>query len=271
MRKLHTVTVLVKGGGDLGSGVAFRLFRAGFSVAITEVAQPTVIRRTVSFAEAIYEGEAVVEGVAAQRIDSSCQIIETVRAGRVPILVDPEALIVQEIGPGAVVDAIMAKRNLGTRITDAPAVIALGPGFTAGVDCHAVIETARGHNLGRVLLSGAAEPDTGIPGPIAGYTTERLVRAPASGVIVKTTAIGEKVTLGETIGWVGDTPVLTPLGGVLRGMIREGLQVRQGMKIGDVDPRGIRDYCFTISDKALAVAGGVLEAVLMLLKQRALK
>lgn len=162
------------------------------------------------------------------------------------------------------VDAIMAKRNTGARITDAPLVIGLGPGFTAGVDVHAVVETNRGHDLGRVILNGGAEPDTGAPGLIAGYGRERLIRAPADGVFEAGAAIGSLVRAGETLGAVGGCPVTAPIGGALRGLIRDGMAVCRGQKMGDVDPRGRVEYCRTISDKALAIAGGVLEAVLML-------
>lgn len=258
--------VVIKGGGDLATGVAYRLYRSGFRrLALTEIARPTVIRRTVSFAEAVYSGETTVEGLTARRCPGHEGIAQTWAHGAIPVLVDPKARVVQELRPTVVVDAIMAKRNLGTSIGNAPIVVALGPGFYAGRDCHAVIETNRGHYLGRVILQGEAQPNTGVPGDIDGYGAERVVRAPREGVIRPLRQIGDRVAQGEALALVEGEPVPSPLTGVLRGLIREGLLVKQGMKIGDVDPRAAREHCFTISDKSLAVGGGVLEAVLLLL------
>lgn len=265
-----SILAVVKGGGDLATGVAYRLFRAGFWVVITEIPQPTVIRRTVSFAEAVYSAEMVVEGVGAKRVESPEQIEAVLREGKIPVLVDPEASIVERLRPTILVDAIMAKRNLGTRISDAPIVVALGPGFTAGVDAHAVIETNRGHNLGRVILAGAAEPNTGVPGSIGGQAEERVIRAPKAGVVRTARQIGDQAKQGEVVAWVEGEAVRAPFSGVLRGMIKEGLRVSKGMKIGDIDPRAVREHCFTISDKSLAIGGGVLEAALYLLRERRL-
>lgn len=265
---LDDVLIVIKGAGDLATGVGMRLFHSGFPIVMTEIAEPTPVRRTVSFAEAIFEGEVTVEDVAAKRIEGSSEARATLAAGKIPILVDPAAKVVQELKPTVVVDAIMAKRNVGTKITDAPIVIALGPGFTAGVDAHAVVETNRGHYLGRVILKGEAEPNTGVPGLVAGHGVERVLRAPADGKLTSVKHIADYVEEGEVIGWVGGEPLKAPFKGIIRGLIGEKVSVFKGMKIGDVDPRAIPDHCFTVSDKALAIGGGVLEAVLMFLHER---
>jgi len=258
------IVVLIRGAGDLASGVAYRLHRAGMRVVMTEVPQPTAIRRAVAFAEAVYEGQQTVEGITARLVEGVEGIEAAWQKGEIPVLVDPEARIREELHPDVLVDAIMAKRNTGTRITDAPIVIALGPGFTAGVDCHAVIETNRGHFLGRVILEGSAEPNTGVPGEVGGQTAKRVLRAPTDGVFHALRRIGDFVEEGEVVAQVDGEPVRSRLKGVLRGILHDGLQVRKGMKVGDVDPRGEREHCFTISDKALAIGGGVLEAILYL-------
>jgi len=252
---------VVKGAGDLASGVAYRLFRCGLDVIMTEIDRPLVVRRSVSFAEAVYEGATRVEGVEARLAGSVEEALELLEKRVLPLLVDPRAEVVRRLKPAVVVDAIMAKRNLGTAITDAPLVIGLGPGFTAGLDVHAVVETNRGHDLGRVIYSGGAQPDTGEPGPVMGYTVERLLRAPVDGVVEPCKKIGEMAEKGEVVVYVGGVPVQAGLSGMVRGMIRPGLSVRRGTKIGDIDPRAVPAQCHTISDKALAVAGGVLEAV----------
>ncbi len=256
--------VLVRGGGDLATGVAHRLHRCRFRVILTEIAQPMAIRRPVSFAEAVYDGFHKVEGITSRLVCGLVEATAILERGEIPVLIDPEATRALRLEPAVVVDAILAKRNTGTRITCAPLVIGLGPGFTAGVDVHAVVETNRGHNLGRVILDGSAEPDTGIPGPINGYGRERLVKAPADGVFQPVVSIGSLVEAGQILGRVGIYPVHAPLSGVLRGMIRGGIFVSRGLKIGDVDPRNKVEHCYTISDKARAIAGGVLEAILML-------
>ena len=253
--------VLIKGAGDLGTGVAARLWRCGFGVILAEIAEPTVIRRTVAFAEAVYAGRAVVEGIEARRVDGAADVPESLRRGAIPVLVDPDGAIGRSLGPDVLVDATLSKRNVGTRLSDAPIVIALGPGFKAGVDAHAVVETNRGHDLGRVILEGEAAPDTGVPGLIAGAGPERVLRAPRDGRFLTTRAIGDRVEPGDVVGSVEGAPVVAAIGGILRGLLRSGLRVEAGVKLGDVDPRGIRGHCFTISDKALAIAGGVLEAI----------
>jgi xanthine dehydrogenase accessory factor len=259
---------VIKGAGDLATGVAVRLHRAGLRVLMTEIAEPTVVRRTVAFAEAIFAGETLVEGIRGVRGDTLAEAEQALARESIPVLVDPAALVVRQVHPTVVVDGVMAKRNLGTTLDDAPVVIGLGPGFVAGRDVHAVVETQRGHYLGRMILDGSAQPDTGVPGNIGGYTRERVLRAPAAGRMSQPRPIGERVEAGDTVGWVADQPVQTAIAGTLRGLVREGLTVSAGMKVGDVDPRAEQAHCFTVSDKSLAIAGGVLEAVLYLVRQR---
>ncbi|XEQ94456.1 hypothetical protein SCACP_33550 [Sporomusa carbonis] len=255
--------VVIKGGGDIATGIAHRLYQSRIKVVITELPQPTVVRRTVAFARAVVDGEAVVEGVTA-RLAAPAQVPEVLADGCIPVIVDAAAQCVQVFKPQAMVDATMAKCNTGTKLTDAPVVIGVGPGFTAGTDVHAVIETMRGHDLGRVIYQGTAIANTGIPGEIGGYTLERLIRAPQAGVFTACRTIGDIVAAGEIVGHVDTTPVNVAIAGVLRGLIQDGLTVAAGLKIGDVDPRCRREHCFTISDKARAVGGGVLEALLHL-------
>ena len=269
---LEDILVVIKGGGDLATGVVHRLHRAGMSVVVTELAQPTVIRRAVALASAVYacvepcrnKRQVEVEGLAARLVESDQEIRAMLAVGLVPVVIDPRAEVITRLHPTVVVDAIMAKRNTGTRITDAPIVIGLGPGFTAGLDVHAVIETNRGHHLGRVILSGSAEPHTGIPGTTAGFTAERVLRAPCEGALTGKRRIGDAVEAGEAVASVAGQPVVANISGVLRGLLADGLPVKAGMKVGDVDPRGVREHCFTISDKARAIGGGVLEAILYL-------
>ncbi len=265
---LENILVVVKGGGDLATGVVHRLHRAGMPVVVTELAQPTVIRRAVALASAAFEGRVEVEGLVARLVESDQEIRATLAEGQVPVTIDPRGEVIPRLCPTVVVDAIMAKRHTGaTAITDAPIVIGLGPGFTAGVDVHAVIETNRGHYLGRVILSGSAEPHTGVPGSTVGFTAERVLRAPCEGTFTGRRRIGDLVETGEIVASVAGEPVAARISGVLRGLLADGLPVKAGMKVGDVDPRGVREHCFTISDKALAIGGGVLEAVLYLLSR----
>ncbi len=256
------ILVLIKGAGDLATGVAYRLHQAGFPVVMTELAQPLAVRRTVAFSEAVYEGEVSVEGVVARRAETPGEALTIARQGLVPVLVDPGAQAIQSLQPAVVVDAIMAKRNTGTRLDDAPLVIALGPGFTAGVDCHAVIETNRGHNLGRIYWQGSAEPNTGTPGSIGGHTRDRVLRAPTAGTLRTIARIGDRVKRGQVLARVNGAAVVATFRGVLRGLLRDGFPVQPGMKIGDVDPRARPEYCYTISDKSLAIGGAVLAAIM---------
>ena len=255
--------VLVKGGGDLASGIAHRLFRCGFSVVISELPQPTVIRHTVAFAEAVYQGRCTVEGVEAV-LSSAAEAAAAIERGIIPVVVDAEGALWRDLRPWALVDATLAKRNTGTYREQAKLVVGVGPGFTAQQDVHVVVETNRGHDLGRVILKGAAAPNTGVPGAIGGYTQERVLRAPAAGLFRCVRAIGDTVCVGEAVAYAGEEPVCTQIAGVLRGLLHEGLQVDAGMKVADVDPRCRREHCFSISDKARAVGGGVVEALLYL-------
>jgi len=254
--------VLIRGAGDLASGVAWRLQRCGFPVVMTEIEQPLVVRRTVSFAEAVFAGQAVVDGLYAQRAADVAEARRLLAEGVIPVLVDPAAACRAELRPAVLVDAIMAKVNTGTAIDDAPLVLALGPGFVAGQDCHAVIETNRGHDLGRVIWQGGAEPDTKTPGEVGGYKGARVLRAPAGGHVHAHAAIGDTVQEGAVIAHIDGAPVVAPFSGVLRGVVHPSVAVHAGMKIGDLDARAERRYCFTISEKSLAIAGGVLEAIL---------
>jgi xanthine dehydrogenase accessory factor len=264
---LEDIKVAVRGGGDLASGVVYRLHRAGAQVVVLELAQPRVIRRAVAFASAVLEGTIEIEGIVGRRVETLEAAEEAIRDAEVPVLVDPQGDTIRRWHPDVLVDAILAKRNLGTSADDAPIVIGLGPGFEAGIDVHAVIETNRGHYLGRVILEGHAAPDTGIPGPVMGYAEERVLRAPRSGVLRTLRKIGDLVVASEPVANVDGEPAFVRIAGVLRGLASDGLTVTEGDKIGDVDPRGIREHCFTISDKALAVGGGVLEAILYLRRQ----
>ena len=255
---------VVRGGGDLGTGVALRLQRAGWRVLITELAQPLVIRRTVAVATAIYEGSIEVEGTIAQRIDRVDEVDRVWGLDQIPVIVDADRSLAARLKPAALIDVIMAKHNTGTRLTDAPIVVALGPGFEAGVDCHAVVETNRGHNLGRVYYRGSAEADTGVPGQIGGENNRRVLRAPTPGVFHAERKIGDVVKTGEVIGYVGLAPLTAQIDGVLRGVLADGLSIAGGTKAADIDPRGDVRHCFSVSDKAWAVGGGVLEAVMYL-------
>ncbi|HEX7371598.1 MAG TPA: selenium-dependent molybdenum cofactor biosynthesis protein YqeB, partial [Thermodesulfobacteriota bacterium] len=252
-----------RGGGEMATGVVHRLVRSGFRVCITEIPEPHAVRREVAFCEAVFDCQKEVEGITARRVGDEKEVRGAWDEGMIPLQVDPECKIREVLKPQVLVDAIMAKRNVGTRMGDAPLVIGLGPGFRAGADVHLVVETNRGHNLGRVIEDGEAEPDTGVPGEIGGYTWERVLRSPGNGRLLGSKKIGDPVKKGEVIARVGGAVVEAGIEGILRGILRDGLPVHQGMKVGDIDPRGIRAHCFTISDKARAIGGGVLEAILM--------
>ena len=260
--------IIVRGGGDLATGTIYKLKKCGFPVLILEVAQPSAIRRNVAFCEAVYQGTQTVEDMTCHLASSLDQARAFLAEGKLTVLVDTEGASVSGLQPLAVVDAILAKKNLGTSRNLAPITVALGPGFTAGVDVDAVVETKRGHNLGRVLWEGSAAPNTGIPGLIGGYGKERVIHCPTAGILRNVKKITDTVTRGEVIALVetedGTVPVEASLDGILRGLIRDGYPVCEGFKIADIDPR-IDEYqnCFTISDKARCIAGGVLEAVLL--------
>lgn len=260
--------VLIRGAGDIATGIALRLYRAHFQVIMTDLERPTAIRRTVCFSQAIVFGETEVEGVRACRAPDLCTAEKIAAQGNVPVLADPDCCCRKAMKPDALVDAILAKRNLGTAISDAPVVIGIGPGFTAGEDCHAVVETMRGHTLGRVIYQGSALPNTNIPGLIGGYAGERVLRAPDDGIFHTLLDIGAQVKSGDIAGTVNGKPMYCTIDGVLRGLLADGTPVHKGMKSGDVDPRCKVEYCYTASDKALAVGGGVLEAILHLSQRR---
>ena len=252
--------VLIRGAGDLATGVALRMFRSHLRVAMTDLPQPTAIRRTVCFSQAILYGSYQVEDVTAERAETEDDVRRILSAGQIPVLADPRAACRAWLRPDALVDAILAKKNLGTKITDAPVVIGVGPGFCAGRDCHAVVETMRGHTLGRVIRNGEPIPNTNIL--IGGFAGERVLRAPDTGIFHQLREIGDLVVSGETMGEVNGQPMHCTISGVLRGILPDGTAVVRGMKSGDVDPRGDILACYTASDKAIAIGGGVLQAIL---------
>lgn len=255
---------VIRGAGDIASGIALRLFRAGMRVVMCDLARPTSIRRTVCFSEAIRLGETRVEGVRGVLCADAAGARAAAAAGDVAVLVDPEAACVRELAPDVLVDAILAKRNLGTARDMAPVVIGVGPGFTAPVDCDAAVETMRGHYLGRVYYEGSPLPNTAVPGLIGGYAGERVMRAPADGAFEPCVEIGAEVRAGDVCARVAGEPMRATIDGVVRGLLQAGVPVHEGMKCGDVDPRCHPEYIESASDKALAVGGGVLEAALAL-------
>ena len=259
--------IIVRGGGDLATGTIYKLKRCGFPVLILETANPAAIRRTVAFSEAVFQGHQTVEGMTCYLAENMEQAKGHLKEGKLTILVDPSGKSIAALKPLALVDAILAKKNLGTNREMAPITIGLGPGFTAGSDVDAVIETKRGHTLGMVLRSGCASPNTGIPGIIGGYGRERVIYCPAEGILRNVKKITDIVSKGETLAIVetqdGVVPVEATLDGILRGLIRDGYPVKPGFKMADIDPRADEyNNCFTISDKARCIAGGVLEAIL---------
>ena len=259
--------VIIRGAGDLASGIACRLFRAGMQVILTETPNPLTVRCTVSFSPAVYQGKQTVEDIEGFLAHSAAEAKQIAESGKIAVLVDPAASCVQELHPDALVDAILAKRNIGTKLTDAPVVIGIGPGFTPGLDCTAAVETQRGHYLGRVLTDRCPAANTGIPGNIGGYTVERIIRASDDGIWHPVHKIGDLVKAGDLLAHVENAagqlvPVTALIDGAVRGMLPEGTPVTKGLKSGDVDPRGHIEYCQTVSDKSSAIAGGVLEAVL---------
>ena len=274
----HTdpMLIVIKGAGDIASGISFRLWHAGFDIVMTEIAEPLAVRRTVSFSQAVYQGEVVVEDVTAVLVKDKSQIRDVIAKKQIAVIVDPAAAIINKLKdsgepPAVLVDAIMAKKNTGTSLGDAPVVIAAGPGFIAGIDCHAVIETMRGHTLGRVITKGSALPYTGTPGEIDGVSVQRLLRCGADGIFQTLVEIGSSVKKGDAVALVrsagsdsaaGDMPILAGINGIVRGLLPSGVKVTKGLKAGDIDPRCETHNCFTVSDKALAIGGAVLEAIL---------
>ena len=253
--------IIFRGAGELASGAIRRLILAGFPVIALEVKQPFCIRRTVSFATAVYESEAEVEGVRGKLFEVGNDALKGAVEGIAAIIIDPDGDSIYDLSPTVLVDGRMLKKNSDITRDLAPVVIALGPGFSASDDVHYVIETSRGHNLGRVISKGTALPDTGVPGKSGGETAKRVLRAPNDGNFNSMMKLGEMVSVGDVVGEVDGTAVKTEISGLLRGLIYNGVKVSEGMKIGDVDTRGNRDYIYSVSDKANAVAGGVLEAV----------
>jgi xanthine dehydrogenase accessory factor len=261
--KLSELIVVIKGAGEMASAVAWRIYMSNIrKILMLETAAPLAVRREVSFCEAVHEERQTVEGVEAIKVDGYETMPKAWNHGKIAIVVDPDWKLLDQAQPDVVIDAILAKKNLGTHKKEARLVIGLGPGFDAGQDVHMVIETHRGHNLGRIITSGKAAPDTGIPGSIKGYTEERVLRAPCDGEFNTRRSIGNPVKRGDAIGTVAKEPVVAEIDGVIRGLIRSPVRVPRGLKIGDIDPRGSIDYCDTISEKARAIGGAVLEAIL---------
>ncbi len=254
--------VLLRGGGDLATGVAARLWRSGFQVVVAEIEQPLAVRRLVSLAEAVYEGEAEVEDLRGRRAEDVAAVHKVLGEGSIPVLVDPTAESRHELAPAAIVDARMTKSAPYLPLNSASLMIGLGPGFTAGADVHAVVETNRGHRMGRVFWEGSAQPDTGLPDSVDGHDVERVLRAPADGKFEPTVEIGSLVASGAPLAEINGVALNAPFDGAVRGLLHGGLEVDKGAKVGDLDPRGDLSICSLISDKSLAVGGGVLEALL---------
>lgn len=253
--------ILIRGAGDLATGIASRLYGAGHQILMTEIQEPLTVRRTVAFSRAVCEGRARVEDMTAVLAEDRTSAEKILADGDIAVLIDETAACRSWYRPDVIVDAILAKRNLGTRITDAPFVVGVGPGFRAGSDCNCVVETKRGHTLGNVIRRGGAIPNTGVPGNVGGYTIERLIRAAADGELIPKVRIGDFVELGQTVAVTGGIPVYAQMSGIVRGMLQDGIYVQKGLKIGDIDARAEKAHCYTISDKARAIGGGVLEAV----------
>ena len=234
--------ILIKGAGDIATGIAVRLKNAGMQVVMTEIAIPTTVRRSVAFSRAVYEGSAVVENITAKLVLDFAQIPAVLQQDEIPVLIDPRCEVLKSIHFDAVVDSILAKKNLSTDPTQAPVVIGVGPGFSVPQDCHCVIETQRGHDLGRCIYQGCAAKNTGIPGEIGGYTVERLLRAPCDGIFHPILAIGDIVKAGQTVAMVDDQPVTAQIDGIVRGLLQDNVPVKAGMKSGDIDPRGCYEH-----------------------------
>lgn len=254
--------IIVRGAGDIATGTISRLYNAGYPVLALETREPTVIRRTVAFAEAVRSGNTTIEGITARLADTAEDVRTIISSGEIAVAVDPEGILIERFKPIAVIDAILAKKNLGTKIDCAPLTIAMGPGFEAGKDVDFIVETARGHDLGKIISEGPAKANTGIPGNIEGYTDERIIRSPVAGKVEVVKDIASIVKKGDVIARIGNTEIPATLNGMIRGMIRQGTVVPAGMKMGDIDPRGEKARYDTISDKARAIGGSVLEILL---------
>lgn len=262
MNELSQWTIVFRGAGDVATGAALRLYGAGLRrLVFLEIPRPMAVRRTVCFSEAVYDGAITVEGVRALRADSPDDIPGIWARGAVAVLTDPEGRSVARLKPEVVVEATIAKKNIGVTMADAPLVVGVGPGFTAGRDVHRVVETCRGFSMGRLIRQGSALPNTGRPGVVMGYDVERVLRAPCAGLFETTLDIGDRVQAGESVGAVDGRPVLSQIGGILRGLLRSGLSVDAGAKIGDVEPRENVGFD-KVSDKGMAVGGALLEAML---------
>ena len=260
--------VVIRGGGDLATGVAEVLYQSGFKILILDIEKPSSIRRSVCFSEAIYDGVTKVENIICKKVENENEIEKCWSEKIIPIMVDEKGEIIKKIKPDVVVDSIIAKKNLGTTKDMAPITIALGDGFEAGKDVDVVIETMRGHNLGRIITSGRAMKNTGIPGEIKGVSKDRVIYSLANGIFSSVKKIGDTVQKDEIIGYVGDVEIRGKISGVLRGIIRDGYEVTENMKIGDIDPRiEEKNNCFTISDKARSLGGAVLRAIMFRLKE----
>jgi xanthine dehydrogenase accessory factor len=262
-KKLTELKVLIKGGGEVASGVAHRLFRVHFKVCLTETSQPQAVSRTVSFSEAVYDGEKEVEGVVAKLVKSAGDILTVWAENQIPIIVDPEATIKDTLHPDILIDGIMAKRNTGTRLTDADLVIGLGPGFRVGKDVHLVVETNNSERLGEVIFTGEAEKNTGVPIAIGGLASERVLRATNDGPFVAKKEIGERVAAGEVIALVKGREIKAPSAGVIRALLRSGIQINEGTKLVEIDSTATKETCYRIRARVRAIAGGVLEALLI--------
>ena len=261
---LSELKVLIRGAGEVASGIAHRLHRCHFKVCLTEIEKPLAVSRGTAFSEAVWDGTKTIEEVTAVLVPNSAEDIYRVwRGGNIAIVIDARASVKEMIRPDVIIDAVMAKRNIGTKLTDAPLVIGAGSGFYAGKDVHVVIETKHSNNLGRVILEGEAERDTGTPVAIGGLTKERVIWASRPGAFTTEKEIAEPVQSGQVIGWVENVSIEAPVGGMLRGLLRSGASVLQGDKLVEVDPENDGAVCYVIRDKMRAIAGGVLEAIMM--------